>query len=890
MSDVVGSAAFELRATREKMMKDVRDAERDLKQSVGRIESDYAKGGRESAAAFGRGQRQMVRDAERAERDIGRSTEGISQGIRRMAGTLAAAFSVREVTRMADSWTDMTGRMRLAVDAGSDVEGAMSRLSEMAIRTYSSLENTSEGFFRNAGTMRELGYSTNQTLDYIEALNNALVVSGAKGQRAESVMNALSKAMAGGKLDGENLNTVIESGGRVAQLIAERLGVTTLALRDLGREGKITSAVLNDALAGSLPRLRQEAGSMAATVGDAFQNLRTKLTQYVGQADQSLGATDRMAKAIEGLADNLDTVVLLVGALATVMGTKYVLALTASTGALLANGVATARLAAFQTAMTASLTGSTSATVIATGAMARFNVMLAANPIGAAVVAVAALSAGIVFLGKQLEITGNATKDVTAANTALKKATDAYSEAARAAAVATGEESKAAAENAREKRAQAIATRDAAQAKLADAAATVAQIQAEAQRQLDLERRAPIRGDRPGSVRTIGRAERQRLADAEAGAAASAAAIATANAAIAEADAALRRRPDAGTTAVSPRGGPAGSGGAEQMARAREALALEEDIARARSTGDEAAVRAAEERQRLVQLTAQYASAGYADANARAIEHLALLNAAEKLVEDREAAEKEVDRILAGRTRQLEREAEYAELIASQIRDRLGYEVELARLGGSRGEIKAAERRLFIEERTNQILRLRLAMTRAEAEAMAGREWGQLRSSERIGGMRDEFRHAFTDGIKAAIDGDVGSVFESLADRFTDRMLDNLADDLFNLLSEAAKGLIQPREGGGWLSAALRSVGGALGFSRGGPVRGPGTSTSDSIPSLLSAGEFVINAAATSRNRGLLEAINAGWNVPGYALGGVAASEEAGETMVVGDANAGVVR
>lgn len=44
----------------------------------------------------------------------------------------------------------------------------------------------------------------------------------------------------------------------------------------------------------------------------------------------------------------------------------------------------------------------------------------------------------------------------------------------------------------------------------------------------------------------------------------------------------------------------------------------------------------------------------------------------------------------------------------------------------------------------------------------------------------------------------------------------------------------------------------------GGIVRGPGTSTSDSVPMWLSDGEFVINAAATSKFRPLLEAINQG--------------------------------
>lgn len=47
-----------------------------------------------------------------------------------------------------------------------------------------------------------------------------------------------------------------------------------------------------------------------------------------------------------------------------------------------------------------------------------------------------------------------------------------------------------------------------------------------------------------------------------------------------------------------------------------------------------------------------------------------------------------------------------------------------------------------------------------------------------------------------------------------------------------------------------------LGRATGGPVFGPGTSTSDSIPAMLSNGEYVINAASTRAHLPLIEAIN----------------------------------
>ena len=60
--------------------------------------------------------------------------------------------------------------------------------------------------------------------------------------------------------------------------------------------------------------------------------------------------------------------------------------------------------------------------------------------------------------------------------------------------------------------------------------------------------------------------------------------------------------------------------------------------------------------------------------------------------------------------------------------------------------------------------------------------------------------------------------------------------------------------GGGFVSGGDPWAG--LRLANGGHVRGPGTSTSDSIPARLSDGEFVVNAAATRRHRALLEAVN----------------------------------
>jgi flagellum-specific peptidoglycan hydrolase FlgJ len=64
------------------------------------------------------------------------------------------------------------------------------------------------------------------------------------------------------------------------------------------------------------------------------------------------------------------------------------------------------------------------------------------------------------------------------------------------------------------------------------------------------------------------------------------------------------------------------------------------------------------------------------------------------------------------------------------------------------------------------------------------------------------------------------------------------------------------------------------GRAAGGMIYGPGTGTSDSIPAMLSNGEFVVNAEATSRNRGLLHRINNGHAVRYFASGGYVSPDD----------------
>lgn len=261
----------------------------------------------------------VARSSLKAESQVLRTSTAIKGAF---AG-LGAVFGISELIRYADTWSDLSSRVGNAAGSMQMAEPIMEKLSVIARRTYSDLGQTAEAYISNATTLRELGYNTQDVIDYTEALNNALVISGAKADVATSVLDALSKAMALGKLQGDNLNTVIARGGRVAEALAASMGVSTLELRKLGSEGKITRKELFD-ITKQMEQLRKEADEMPATVGDAFTLLRNSILEWVGGMDQASQSSAKVAEAIILVADNfgeladaaLNVATILAGALA----------------------------------------------------------------------------------------------------------------------------------------------------------------------------------------------------------------------------------------------------------------------------------------------------------------------------------------------------------------------------------------------------------------------------------------------------------------------------------------------------------------------------------------------------------------------------------------------
>lgn len=251
------------------------------------------------------------------------SAQGSVQLLRRALGLLGGAVILRELLRLVDGYTNLQNRLRVVTNGTAELGVVTDRLFAIANRTRSAFAGTVEVYARTALATKELGISQQETLNFTESLNHAVILSGANAQEANAAMIQLSQGLASGTLRGDELRSVLEQLPVVADVIAKELGITRGQLREMGMEGKITSDIILRAFRNAREELEERFAKTIPTIGQAFTVLKNSLTALIGGFSTATGASELLARAILFVANNAETFGRVMGALAIIVGVQF---------------------------------------------------------------------------------------------------------------------------------------------------------------------------------------------------------------------------------------------------------------------------------------------------------------------------------------------------------------------------------------------------------------------------------------------------------------------------------------------------------------------------------------------------------------------------------------
>lgn len=288
------------------------------------------------------------------------TADKMQQANERLRQTLVGvglALGARELAAYADMWANIQGRLNLVTNSTAEMTRVQGQLFEVAQRSRISFESTADIYTKLARSATTLGGSQKDLLRVTETISKSMIISGASADSQKAALMQLGQAFSSGVLRGEELNSVMEQSPRLAQAIADGLGVTIGQLREMGKEGKLTAEAVFGALKGQGAALDAEFSKMPKTIEQAMTMMKNAVLQHIGVMDQENQISAKFAEVLATVANHIDLVFTALGVLTNVKIAMWITA--AANGFVLKSekaAIATAAINAERAATMASLT------------------------------------------------------------------------------------------------------------------------------------------------------------------------------------------------------------------------------------------------------------------------------------------------------------------------------------------------------------------------------------------------------------------------------------------------------------------------------------------------------------------------------------------------------
>ena len=235
-----------------------------------------------------------------------RQTSGLVSELRSLAGAYLGIQGVRALTGLSDSMTSITARLDMMNDGLQTTEELNRMIYESAQRVGASYQQTAS-FISKIGILAGDAFqSSEQTVTFAEQLNKIMALSGTTSAEASGAITQLTQALASGVLRGDELNSVMEQLPMIQNVIADYMGVSKGAIRDLAAEGLITADVVKNAVLNAADYINAKFENMPVTWGRVWNRMQ----------NAAIWALQPVLNAVNWLANNLSIIGPIVAGLA----------------------------------------------------------------------------------------------------------------------------------------------------------------------------------------------------------------------------------------------------------------------------------------------------------------------------------------------------------------------------------------------------------------------------------------------------------------------------------------------------------------------------------------------------------------------------------------------
>ena len=204
-----------------------------------------------------------------------------------LVGIGVAEFT-RRIVQQAATFEQTQLRLKLLSQEYGEYDRVQQLVRQNAGDFNLSLQESSSAFADIFARLRPLGVSLDDIQSVYAGFNATALASGTSAIEASAAFRQLSQALGSGRLQGDEFRSISEQLPGILSLVADEMGVQEGQLRELAKQGKITSRVLINSLAKGFEvngeKVRALIDQSPAQKFQALNNAVSGLTTTLGQS------------------------------------------------------------------------------------------------------------------------------------------------------------------------------------------------------------------------------------------------------------------------------------------------------------------------------------------------------------------------------------------------------------------------------------------------------------------------------------------------------------------------------------------------------------------------------------------------------------------------------
>ncbi|WP_312340263.1 tape measure protein [Anaerospora hongkongensis] len=233
---------------------------------------------------------QEIREADAAQKQLNNdlhqgqaAATGLASSLKNAAMAIVTAVGANKVINLSDTVAQTTARLDLMNDKQQTTVELQEKIFQSAERARGVYQSTADAVSKLGMQAAQAFSSNDELIAFTEQLNKTFVIAGASAVGVDSVMLQLTQSMAAGKLQGEELNAVLDNAQPIVANIQRYLQnvqgfpkSTTDNIKQLASDGVITAQIIKNAMFYAAEETNAKFAAMPKTFGQVWNSVENR--------------------------------------------------------------------------------------------------------------------------------------------------------------------------------------------------------------------------------------------------------------------------------------------------------------------------------------------------------------------------------------------------------------------------------------------------------------------------------------------------------------------------------------------------------------------------------------------------------------------------------------